>query len=139
MLFNNLKAIAWISIISLLIAAPISCIDNRSFKEEDKFAKDMQKVKLGITYKELRSLLGSPTVILFSKLEDFEKYSKTDPKIIPIYILETNHDSRTKSGEIDWLYVHYDENSIDLGFPVYSFDLNSGRLIRVSRRDYEGS
>jgi hypothetical protein len=139
MLSNKIKKVVWMSITSLFVASSFSCIDSRIIKDDAEFTRDMQKVKQGMTYKDIRFLLGSPTVILHSKVKDLEKYKKMDPKKIPVYIFETNHDSRTKSGEIDWLYVHYDQKSSDYGFPVYSFDLNTGRLIRVSRRVYEGS
>jgi hypothetical protein len=139
MISRKINKLIWTSITCLLIALSFSCVDSRIFKEEAEFTRDMQKIKQGMTYKDVRSLLGSPTVILFLKSKDLEKYKRIDPKKIPVYIFETNHDLRTKSGEIDWLYVHYDRSSTDLGFPVYSFDLDTGRLIRVSRRVYEGS
>jgi hypothetical protein len=142
MLSKKLNIAVWIVIASLAIIFILKSNFNTYSSNENKGSltkKNMQKVKLGMTYKEVRSALGSPTVILFLTTKELEKYKKMDPKKLPIYIFETDRDSRTKSGEIDWLYVLNDRNSLEFGYPVYSFNLGTNRLARVSRRFYDGS
>jgi hypothetical protein len=140
MLSARFKRIAWIGVISLCLFLLLWRIDmiNQKAQEKEKvqFQKDMLKIKLGMTYQEVKSILGYPYIILFSTRKDFEKFQKIGPKEGLFDAFETHRDSNTKSGEIDWLYIQWDKNYT---LPVYSFNSNTGKLIRFSRRTFEGS
>jgi hypothetical protein len=134
MLSIKVKKMACIVFVSSFIIFPISCANTSNQKTQIK--KDMLKIKLGMNYQEVKSILGYPHIILFSTRKDFEKFKEIGPKEELFDTFETHLDPITKSGEIDWMYIQWDKNYT---LPVYSFDSNTGKLIRHSRRTFEGS
>jgi hypothetical protein len=132
------KRIFWISIIVLLIAYPLSCVVSINKYREDQILlvkKNMSKVKIGMTYQDITSLLGYPNIVLFSTLKDLENLRKARLREDFFVKPDIYQDPKTKSGELDWLYFHGSDN-IE-GYPIYSFDSVTGRLSRVSSRFFD--
>jgi hypothetical protein len=138
MLSVKFKEIAWIIVMFLFICFPTSCSDTsyKEAQEKAQFKKNMLRIKLGMTYKDMKLILGNPDITLFSTIDEFNKFNQTISKQELFGTVDTQIDSRTKPGEIDWMYIEGD-NANPLGWPVYSFDSNTGKLIRSSRRIHD--
>jgi hypothetical protein len=131
----KLKKILWIGFIFLLIGYPLSCMISISNYRENQILltrKNMSKVTIGMTYKDVTLLLGYPNIVLFSTAKDLESFKKA--RLIEDFFVKPDiyQDSKTKTGGLDWLYF-YGPDNID-GCPIYSFNSVTGRLIRVSSR-----
>jgi hypothetical protein len=134
MLFSHTKKILLIVCTLLLVSLPMTyVIYERVYREvQQHWLKDnMQKVRLGMTYKQVESLLGDPHAILFNSRDDL-KNTKMNLKnnIIEVFTF----DSGTKPGEIGFLYFYDDSNP---NWPIFSFDSTTGKLTRISRRPYQ--
>jgi hypothetical protein len=135
MLSKKLKTIFWLATMFSFVALPLSCgIDTYIYRkiQEDWIEKNTPKVKLGMTYKDIESLLGYPTIIFFSSSEDLKRFK--DVNVRKSSLEAFRFDSNTKVGEIEWLYFYYRDKLPD--WPVYTFDSKTGKLIRISRKAY---
>jgi hypothetical protein len=95
----------------------------------------MPKVKPGMTYQDVTSLLGYPNIVLFSTAKDLENFRKARLREDFFVKPDIYQDQKTKSGELDWLYF-YGPDNIE-GYPIYSFDSATGRLTRISSRFFD--
>jgi hypothetical protein len=132
---NKYKKVFWIAVIFMFVFLPISWgVSEYTYRvlQEDWLEQNMPKIKPGMTYKDVESLLGPPQVFLFSSSEDINKMPR--PNNFGFLSREYLRDSKTKRGEVDWLYFYYRDSNPD--FPTFSFDVKTGKLIRVNRRPY---
>jgi hypothetical protein len=132
------KTIILSGIIFLLLFYPIGCVFSTYSYRSSQISwltKNVLKIKKGMTYQEVHSLLGYPSFVFYSTDKDIKKFRKINLRKSYFIDSETWHDTKTKPGEIDWLYFYGSDNSE--GFPVFSFNSSTGKLISVGRRFFD--
>jgi hypothetical protein len=132
---NKFKRIAWVvialSTVLLVVGLNIKGYVNKKNREA-LITENAQKIKPGMTYLDVISLLGVPDVILFSESSDVRKFKERDLRNGSSITFQ--FDSKTKPGELNWIYINYNNTP---GFPVYTFDSSTGKLIRTGKRSYD--
>lgn len=137
---DKLKKLIWIAVpvFFLLILPLVWFVAPYPYRvaQEDWIERNRQKVKLGMSYEEVKSLLGYPSIVLYASYQDLKQFHQTSAGnnfFVKFFDLETvvSNQRDTQPGEIGWLYYYYPDPG--LYSPTYIFDVSTGRVIRITR------